>query len=72
MTPTQRVSIRVGFAAGDPVDVIARLIADRLQTRWGQSVVVENRPGAGGNLAAAVVARARPMVTRFYSPQPAR
>jgi tripartite-type tricarboxylate transporter receptor subunit TctC len=58
--PTQRVGIVVGFAAGGPVDVIARLIADRLQARWGQPVVVENRPGAGGNLAAAVVARAAP------------
>ena len=58
--PTQRVSILVGFAAGGPVDVIARLIADRLQARWGEPVVVENRPGAGGNLAAAVVARAPP------------
>jgi tripartite-type tricarboxylate transporter receptor subunit TctC len=58
--PPQRVSIIVGFAAGGPVDVIARLIAERLQARWGQPVVVENRPGAGGNLAAAMVARATP------------
>jgi len=53
--PTQRVSILVGFAAGGPVDVIARVIADCLQARWGQPVVAENRPGAGGNLAAAVL-----------------
>ncbi len=58
--PAQRVTIVVGFAAGGPVDTIARLIADKLQQRWGQPVVVENRAGAGGNLAAAAVARANP------------
>jgi tripartite-type tricarboxylate transporter receptor subunit TctC len=58
--PTQRVTIQVGFAAGGPVDVIARLLADGLQKRWNQPVVVENRAGAGGNLAAAQVARAVP------------
>jgi tripartite-type tricarboxylate transporter receptor subunit TctC len=58
--PTQRVTILVGFAAGGPVDVIARLLADGLQKRWNQPVVVENRPGAGGNLAAAAVIKATP------------
>jgi tripartite-type tricarboxylate transporter receptor subunit TctC len=44
--PSQRITIMVGFAAGGPVDVIARIIADGLQRRWNQPVVVENR-GAG-------------------------
>jgi tripartite-type tricarboxylate transporter receptor subunit TctC len=56
--PSQRINIVVGFAAGGPVDVIARIIADGLQRRWGQPVVVENRAGAGGNLAAAFVSKA--------------
>jgi tripartite-type tricarboxylate transporter receptor subunit TctC len=58
--PTQRITILVGFAAGGPVDVIARIIADGLQKRWNQTVVVENRAGAGGNLAAAQVTKANP------------
>ncbi len=58
--PSQRVTILVGFAAGGPVDVIARLVADGLQKRWNQPFVVENRPGAGGNLAAAIVAKGNP------------
>jgi tripartite-type tricarboxylate transporter receptor subunit TctC len=58
--PAQRVAILVGFAAGGPVDVIARIVADGLQKRWNQTVVVENRAGAGGNLAAATVTKANP------------
>jgi tripartite-type tricarboxylate transporter receptor subunit TctC len=58
--PGQRINIMVGFAAGGPVDVIARIIADGLQRRFGQTVVVENRAGAGGNLAAALVSKAAP------------
>jgi len=58
--PTQRITVLVGFAAGGPVDVIARIIAEGLQKRWKEPVVVENRAGAGGNLAAAAVAKANP------------
>ena len=55
--PAQRMTIVVGFAAGGSVDAIARVIAEKLQERWGRPVVVENRTGATGNLAAAAVAR---------------
>jgi tripartite-type tricarboxylate transporter receptor subunit TctC len=58
--PAQRITILVAFAPGGPVDVIARIVADGLQKRWHQSVVVENRPGAGGNIAAATVTKAAP------------
>src|SRR5207249_1083592 len=58
--PTQRITIVAGFAAGGSVDAIARVIAEKLQERWGRPVVVENRTGATGNLAAAAVARANP------------
>jgi tripartite-type tricarboxylate transporter receptor subunit TctC len=58
--PAQRITILVGFAPGGPVDVIARIVAESLQKRWKETVVVENRPGAGGNIAAATVSKASP------------
>jgi tripartite-type tricarboxylate transporter receptor subunit TctC len=58
--PTRTVRIVVGFAPGGATDVLARGLADRLGALWRQSVVVENRPGAGGNIAAEFVARAAP------------
>jgi tripartite-type tricarboxylate transporter receptor subunit TctC len=54
------VHIVVGFPPGGFGDIAARLIAQPLQQRLGQSVVVDNRPGAGGNLATEVVVKARP------------
>jgi len=56
--PTRPVRIIVPFAAGGTADVLARLVGERLTARWGQQVVVENRPGAGGNIGAEQVARA--------------
>ena len=58
--PSRAVRIVVGFAPGGATDVLARGLADRLGAIWRQSVVVENRPGAGGNIAAEHVARATP------------
>lgn len=55
---TRPVRLIVPFAAGGTADVLARIMAERLTPRWGQQVVVENRPGAGGNIGAEVVARA--------------
>jgi len=52
------VRIIVGFPAGGPADVFARLIGQRLSERFGQAFVVENRPGVASNLAAEAVARA--------------
>jgi tripartite-type tricarboxylate transporter receptor subunit TctC len=54
------VRIVVGFAAGGPTDVIARLVAQKLSDSLGQQFVVENTPGAGGNTASGAVARATP------------
>jgi len=56
--PSRPVRIVVGFPAGQAIDIQARLIAQWLQERLGQPFVVENRPGAGGNVGAESVARA--------------
>ena len=58
--PTQTVKFVVAFPAGGPTDAIARIIGQRLTEKWGQSVVIENRGGAGGNIAARQIAKAEP------------
>lgn len=58
--PDQTVTIVVPYVAGGPTDVAARLVAQELGTRLGQRFIVENRPGAGGNIGADFVARSRP------------
>lgn len=56
--PTKPVKILVGSPPGGPSDITARVFADQLSKRTGQPAVVENRPGAGNNLAAGVAAKA--------------
>jgi tripartite-type tricarboxylate transporter receptor subunit TctC len=56
--PTRPVHLIVGFAAGGPNDISARLMGQWLSERLGQQFVVENRPGAGGNVATELVVRA--------------
>jgi tripartite-type tricarboxylate transporter receptor subunit TctC len=58
--PAKPVRMLVGFAPGGSTDTIARLIAPRLSERLGQQVIVENRPGAAGNVAGELAARAAP------------
>jgi tripartite-type tricarboxylate transporter receptor subunit TctC len=58
--PTKPVKIIVPFAAGGATDVVARLLGQKLNEAWGQAVVVEDRPGAGGNIGADAVAKAQP------------
>ena len=58
--PKQTVRIIVPFSAGGASDVLTRLIAERLQTKFGQQFVVENRTGAGGNIGMEAVQKAAP------------
>lgn len=56
--PERPVRILIGFTPGTTGDVLLRLLAPKLSDRWGQPVLVDNRPGAGSSLAAEVVAKA--------------
>jgi tripartite-type tricarboxylate transporter receptor subunit TctC len=58
--PTKPIRLVVAYAAGGSVDVLARMLAKHMSEDLGQPVVVENRPGAGGGVAATAIARAEP------------
>jgi tripartite-type tricarboxylate transporter receptor subunit TctC len=58
--PSRPVHLIVGFAAGGPQDIVMRLMTQWLSERLGQSFIVDNRPGAGGNIGAEQVVRAEP------------
>lgn len=58
--PTRPIAMLVGFAPGGGTDIVTRMLAPKLQEDLGQPIAVENRAGASGTLAAAMVARARP------------
>lgn len=58
--PTRTVKIVVPLPPGPTADVLPRILADKLSARWGQPVIIENRPGAASNLGAELVAKADP------------
>lgn len=58
--PNKPVRLVVPFVAGGATDIVARLVAQKLSAAWGQSIVVENRGGAGGNIGAEAVAKSPP------------
>ena len=58
--PARPMRYLVAFAPGGINDIMARIVAEKLTESWGQPVIVDNRPGAGGNLAAGLLARTTP------------
>jgi tripartite-type tricarboxylate transporter receptor subunit TctC len=58
--PDKPVKIIVPFSAGGFTDSLARIVGQKLQEKWGQAVVIENKPGAGGNIGAELAAKAAP------------
>ena len=58
--PEKPIRVVVGFPPGGGADVVARLVAQNLQQTWRHTVVVDNRPGAGGNVGTEIVAKSNP------------
>jgi tripartite-type tricarboxylate transporter receptor subunit TctC len=58
--PTKPVQVIISFTAGSATDIVGRIVTAKLSEMWGQPVINENRPGAGGAVGSAVVARAQP------------
>ena len=58
--PTRGIRAMVPFAAGSTLDIIGRIVLDPLSTQLGQSIVIENRGGAGGSIGTAQVAKSDP------------
>jgi len=58
--PNKPVKLVVPFTAGSATDILARTVGQKLTEMWGQSVVVDNRPGAGGTIGTAIVAKSPP------------
>jgi len=68
--PDRPVHIVVPLTAGSATDVMARIVARQLSQQLGQPFIVENKPGAGGTIGTAAVARAKPTATRCWSSLP--
>jgi tripartite-type tricarboxylate transporter receptor subunit TctC len=58
--PNKPIRLVVPFPAGGPLDAVARAVGQKLTDAWGQPVVIDNRPGAGGNIGAELVAKSAP------------
>ena len=58
--PERPVRVLIAFPAGGTIDTLGRIIAQKLTEAWGQNVVIENRPGAGGNIGATAAAKSAP------------
>ena len=58
--PDRPIKLMIAFGSGGTIDTLGRILADKLSERWKQGVVVENKPGGGGNIGAAAAANAAP------------
>jgi tripartite-type tricarboxylate transporter receptor subunit TctC len=58
--PERPVRLLIAFPAGGTIDTLGRILAQKLTEAWGQNVVIENRPGAGGNIGAAAAVKSAP------------
>jgi len=58
--PERPVRVLIAFPAGGTIDTLGRIIAQKLTEAWGQNVIIENRPGGGGNIGAAAAAKSAP------------
>ena len=58
--PNKPVKLLVGFPAGGGLDVLARIVGQRVSEQWGQPIIIENKPGAGSNIAGDVAAKSAP------------
>lgn len=58
--PAKPVKLLVGFPAGGGLDVLARIIGQRVSEQWGQPIIIENKPGAGSNIAGEIAAKSAP------------
>jgi tripartite-type tricarboxylate transporter receptor subunit TctC len=69
--PQRTIRIVVSSAPGGGPDIVSRILSEKLQKRWAQPVIVENRPGGGGNLGAEIVSAAEPDGYTLLAAQPA-
>src|SRR5262249_25017323 len=58
--PDRPVRMLIAFPGGGTIDTLGRILAQKLTEAWGQNVVIENRPGAGGNIGAVAAAKSAP------------
>src|SRR3989475_11515652 len=58
--PDRQVRMLIAFPGAGPIDTLGGILAQKLTEAWGQTVVIENRPGAGGNIGAAAAAKSAP------------
>src|SRR3954462_8688308 len=70
--PSKPIKLIVPHAAGGGTDIVARIVAQKLQDKWGPAVIVENRAGPAAMSARRPCSPRRPMATRFCSPRRGR
>src|SRR3954466_14822925 len=58
--PSRPLRVVIGYPPGSGIDLVPRMVGERLVAKWGQPVLVENRPGASGHIATEIVAKATP------------